>query len=142
MTEWLCSRHSRPTLIWLRATGFRRRLLRAMLWALGVPFFLLMDCGRGRLAPAGRAQDVTIKLMGTAPYSFPDRSILATLFLARPFLPHGRKRDQSEVLSSRIGVCFDKALDDLQHIRGCCSARMAEFEIVREHAAHERECCH
>src|SRR5262247_4044621 len=63
----------------------------------------------------------------------------STLFLARPFLAHGRERDQSEILCSRVRVRFDEAFDDLQHLFGCRPAWMAELEIIREHAAHERE---
>ena len=61
------------------------------------------------------------------------------LVLARPFVAHGRERDQSEILTDRVRVCVHEAANCLQNLFRRCRVRMTEFEIVRKNAAHERE---
>jgi hypothetical protein len=61
------------------------------------------------------------------------------LILARPFVAHGRERDQSEILTDGVRVCIHEAADRLQKLFRRCRIRMTKLEIVGEYAAHEQE---
>ncbi len=96
------------------------------------------QCMRPHGDPPFTTQPFTTHKLKFARHCLGARLFLA-LFLARPLLPHGRERDQSEILRSRVRVRLDKARNDLKHLLRRRRARMTELEIVRQHTAHERE---
>ena len=61
------------------------------------------------------------------------------LILTRPFVAHGGKSDQSEILTDDVRVCIHEAADRLQNFFRRCRIRMTKLEIVGEYAAHKQE---
>lgn len=61
------------------------------------------------------------------------------LILARPFVAHGRERDESEIPTDGVRVCVHEAADRLHNLFRRCRIWMTKLEIVGQYAAHKRE---